>query len=942
LRDWLEREGWKDEIFLDLDPNRGIAAGERWERALHEAANRCEAVLFLVSKAWLGSGWCLKEFHLAHGLNKRLFGVLIEDLPLDKLPEELAGTWQIVRLAVGRDHVMLRAVLPVTHEEAHVHFSAEGLQRLKHGLEEAGLDGKYFAWPPASDPNRPPYRGLRPLEAEDAGIFFGRDAPIIEALDRLRGLRETTPPRLLVILGASGSGKSSFLRAGLLPRLKRDDRHFLPLPIIRPERAAINGENGLLSALEDAFKSVGIATTRAKLRAAVDGGASTLKPLLKALADKATPSALDTDPKPTPPTLILSIDQGEELFLAEGQDEAQVLFALLRELLIDDAPALVVVFAIRSDAYARLQEEKLLEGIRKFPFDLGPMLRGSYAEVIKGPARRLEGTARPLKIEEALVNTLLTDIEAGGAKDALPLLAFTLERLYVEEGGDGDLTVAEYRSLGGIRGSIEAAVERALKAADADPAIPKDRVARLALLRRGLIPWLAGIDPDTGAPRRRVARLSEIPTEARPLIQYLVEQRLLATDVSKDTGENTIEPAHEALLRQWSLLQGWLTEDAGLLAVLEGVKRASRDWAANGKNAAWLAHTTDRLVAAERLSQRPDLAANLEPTDREYVAACRKAEADVKRGKRLVQGVIYVLLLGMIIGLVGWINQSYIREEWRWYMTDRPFMAANIWPYVINPQADHALKPKGTFRECTSEGGKDYCPTMVVVPAGSLLMGSPPTEKGRANNEGPQHIVTIAKSFAVSKFELTFDEWDTCVSYGSCPQGISDMAVGRGQRPVINVSWYDAQQYVKWLSKMTGKPYRLLSEAEYEYAARAGTQTAYPWGDDVGQNKANCNGCGDKWWSITFQVGSYPPNGFDLYDMIGNASEWVEDCYHLNYEGAPSDGSAWTSGDCERRIGRGGSYRDTPEDVRSATRVWAAPDYRGAGLGFRIARTLAP
>ena len=108
LRDWLEREGWKDEIFLDLDPNRGIAAGERWERRLNETANRCEVVLFLVSKAWLGLGWCLKEFHLAHGLNKQLFGVLIEELPLDKLPEELAGTWQIVRLAAGRDHVMLR------------------------------------------------------------------------------------------------------------------------------------------------------------------------------------------------------------------------------------------------------------------------------------------------------------------------------------------------------------------------------------------------------------------------------------------------------------------------------------------------------------------------------------------------------------------------------------------------------------------------------------------------------------------------------------------------------------------------------------------------------------------------------------------------------------------------------------------------------------------
>ena len=155
------------------------------------------------------------------------------------------------------------------------------------------------------------------------------------------------------------------------------------------------------------------------------------------------------------------------------------------------------------------------------------MPKGAYAEVIKGPARRLEGTKRALKIEEPLVDALLSDIEGGGAKDALPLLAFTLERLYREHGGDGDLKLSEYEELGRVKGSIEAAVERALKAADADPKIPRDREARLALLRRGLIPWLAGIDPDTGTPRRRIARQSEIPAESRPLIDLLVEQRLL-------------------------------------------------------------------------------------------------------------------------------------------------------------------------------------------------------------------------------------------------------------------------------------------------------------------------------------------------------------------------------------------------------------------------------
>jgi len=937
LRDWLEREGWKDEIFLDLDPNRGIAAGERWERALNEAANRCEAVLFLVSKAWLSSAWCRKESILAHRLNKRLFGILIEDLPVGELPEELAGTWQIVRLAAGRDHVMLRVVLPVTHDEAHVTFSAEGLQRLKHGLEEAGLEAGYFGWPPQSDPNRPPYRGLRPLEAADAGIFFGRGGPIVEALDRLRGLRETTPPRLLVILGASGAGKSSFLRAGLFPRLARDDRHFLPLPIIRPERAAINGDAGLLPALEEAFYAVGIATTRAKLRAAIEGGASKLRALLQTLADKATQSALDADSKPKPPTLIISVDQGEELFLLEGQEEAQVLLGLLRDLLLHDEPAIIAVFTIRSDNYEGLQLAKELEGVRQETFSLPPMPKGSYAEVIKGPARRLEGTERPLEVEEALVDTLLADIEAGGAKDALPLLAFTLERLYVEEGGDGDLTAAEYRSLGGIRGSIEAAVERALKAADADPAIPRDRLARLALLHRGLIPWLAGIDPDTGAPRRRVARLSEIPPEARPLIQHLVEQRLLATDVAKDTGENTIEPAHEALLRQWGLLQGWLTEDAGLLAVLEGVKRASRDWAANATNAAWLAHATDRLAAAERLSARPDLAANLEPTDHQYLAACRKAEAVAKGRKRRVQGLIYALLVGIIAGLVGWINQAYVKEQINWYWTMRPYAVANFWPYVLTAEAVRALKPLASFHECAKD-----CPEMIVIPAGGFTMGSSAFEQGRYANEGPQHKVTIARPFAASKFDVTFADWEACVSVGGCPQ-VTYGGMGRDTKPVINVTWDDAQTYVAWLCKMTGQPYRLLTEAEWEYAARAGTTTAYYWGDEIGKGNANCNRCGSKWDAEqTSPVGSFKPNAFGLYDMAGNVWQWGQDCYHDDYNGAPTDGSAWTSGDCSRRVVRGGSWTVVPQDLRAAYRYGGASDFRSVSLGFRVGRTLTP
>ena len=477
---------------------------------------------------------------------------------------------------------------------------------------------------------------MRPLEAEDAGIFFGREAPTIEALDRLRGLAQAAAPRLLAVLGASGAGKSSFLRAGLAPRLMRDDRNFLMLPIVRPERAALHGEAGLIRCLEMAAKAHGLGKSRADIRTAVEDGPAAVEALLGDLAAGATVPDLGEGADTRPPRVVLAVDQGEELFLSEGSGEAATLLGLIRDLATSEGSALIVVFTIRSDSFEQLQTAPELDGLSLQTFNLPPMPRGAYQTVIEGPARRLADTDRVLTIEPALTEALLADIEAGGGKDALPLLAFALQRLYEEygTGGKATLALAQYRALGGIRGSIEAAVKAALNEADADPAVPKDEAARLALLRRALIPWLAGIDPETGAPRRRVARLSEIPEEARPLVGHLITARLLATDVSRETGERTIEPAHEALLRQWGLLQGWLEEDFAALSTLEGVERAARDWDANGRDEAWLAHAAGRLEDAEALQRRADFAHFLDPTDVTYLDACRATET-ARRNREL-------------------------------------------------------------------------------------------------------------------------------------------------------------------------------------------------------------------------------------------------------------------------------------------------------------------
>ena len=245
-------------------------------------------------------------------------------------------------------------------------------------------------------------------------------------------------------------------------------------------------------------------------------------------------------------------------------------------------------------------------------------------------------------------------------------------------------------------------------------------------------------------------------------------------------------------------------------------------------------------------------------------------------------------------------------------------------------------EPGKKFRDC--EG----CPWMVVVPSGSFEMGSPSREEGRSDDEGPVHRVTISERFAVGVHEVTFREWEACRRSGGCTHNPDDEGWGRGDRPVVNVSWQDAKEYARWLSRKTGEEYRLLSESEWEYVARSGTRTRYWWGDRVGKNRANCTGCGSRWGGKgTAPVGSFGANAFGLHDVHGNVREWVEDCWHNSYRGAPSDGSAWTSvGECGYRMLRGGSWNYGPWGLRSAVRSGYSAGFRSGLLGFRVARTL--
>ncbi len=245
--------------------------------------------------------------------------------------------------------------------------------------------------------------------------------------------------------------------------------------------------------------------------------------------------------------------------------------------------------------------------------------------------------------------------------------------------------------------------------------------------------------------------------------------------------------------------------------------------------------------------------------------------------------------------------------------------------------------PGTTFRDALRSGGEG--PQMVVVPAGRFRMGCLSNDDDCGHGEDPVREVSIAAPFALSAREVTFEDYDRF----TYPNKVDDRLWGRGRRPVIMVSWDDAKAYAAWLSAETGAAYRLPSEAEWEYAARAGARTKYSWGDEVGRNRANCDGCGSQWdRRQTAPAGSFAPNGFGLYDMHGNVSEWVEDCWNRSYAGAPSNGGAWLSGDCGERVLRGGSWFDIPRFLRTAYRLSYTTDSRDFHLGFRVARTLTP
>ncbi len=619
VRAWLQENGWT-EIVLQADSFAELKPAGRHDCGVDEKIARYEAVLFLVSRGWLADERRRAGYWRARSLGKRIFCAIVDVLSIEDFPTWMTASGRTFVLAPdGSDDCVVGRVDSDHAESSPVIFSTRRLAALKEALAEARVNAHSFAWPPQGESDRAPYRGLEPLDTPDAGVFFGRDVELVETLDTLRRLADGGPGRFFIIIGEPGTGKSSFLRAGLAPRLDRDHQHFLPLPVIRPEGGALFGPNGLAEAISDAAKKSGHRIAQAQIREAIAGGAESLRGLLE---DMMRPPTTDLEASSTPTTLVLAIDEAEGLLC--DNEESQRLLSLIADLASEDRPAIIVIVAIRSCDFGALRRTKLFSAFRPHLFTLPTMSRAAYRSVIEGPLERLPPTRR-LEVEPSLVEALLDDLEHNG-DDPLPHLAFALQALYRLCVYEKLATKTDYERCGRLAGAFDAAVGRVLAIAGAEAERPRDRDVRLALLRRGLIPWLACIAPGSGIARRRRARMREIPLDSLPLIELLVEERLVTRRVDRASDEATFELAHDVLLDRWKLLGDWIAEEPRLDAILENLKRAASDWDAHARSTERAIHAGAQLQKAEAIYAQPEFLARLSAIDRAYLIACREKE----------------------------------------------------------------------------------------------------------------------------------------------------------------------------------------------------------------------------------------------------------------------------------------------------------------------------
>jgi WD40 repeat protein/energy-coupling factor transporter ATP-binding protein EcfA2 len=589
-------------LFVDFDPEQGIPAGRNWEQELYAQLRRSDAVIFLANEASVTSRWCFAELSLARSLGQPVFPLRLQ---------------RGVALPLLAD-VQWTDLTDWTNAEA-------ALTRLLAGLRSAGLDpADSFAW----DPNRSPYPGLVPFAPEDAAVFFGRQPETHRLAELLTPTLQRGPGRMVAVVGPSGSGKSSLLYAGLLPRLARMPGRWLLVPPLRPGRQPTAN---LSTSLARAFTALGRPRPAGELAATLAAGSAGLVELAGQLADLAGNGA-------GRPDVLVVVDQAEELLTRTGAREQQAFLELLGGALHEDSPVWAVA-TLRSEFLSTAPDRAGLAEAVDDPLVIEPLSRGRLAEVIARPAQRAG-----LDLEPGLVERMVEDT-AGG--DALPLLGYTLHQLFQRTGPEGRITAADDDAVGGVIGALR---HRADRLADE---LRRRGLSELVLPTLTRLATVAGEEQPT---RRRMRRSAFSPNE-QAVVDAFVDASLLVSnrDPTDLDAEAVVEVAHEALLRQWPPLRDAIEADRDLLRLRSELERLAADWQHGGRDDAYLLRG-GRLASLDHwASEHPG---ELGPLEYEYLQASRSlatrelqaTRRSVRRLRVLASGLAFLLAAALVAG----------------------------------------------------------------------------------------------------------------------------------------------------------------------------------------------------------------------------------------------------------------------------------------------------